>query len=102
VVPAWALQFYGACDTCSSCKDVRGVTLGGILCIGCGYSHPVAVTFQNIVCSVKKKLDFSTSGQWEVVTECEGEKEVDVFDDVMVCTGHHTDAHLPLESSPGE
>jgi dimethylaniline monooxygenase (N-oxide forming) len=51
---------------------------------------------------VKKKPDFSTSGQWEVVTECEGKKEVDVFDGIMVCTGHHTDAHLPLESFPGE
>lgn len=54
------------------------------------------------MCSVKKQPDFSTSGQWEVVTESEGEKEVNVFDGVMVCTGHHTNAHLPLESFPGE
>ncbi|MBZ3884895.1 Dimethylaniline monooxygenase [N-oxide-forming] 5 [Sciurus carolinensis] len=56
---------------------------------------------QTIVYSVKKRPDFSTSGQWEVVTECEGKKEVNVFDGVMLCTGHHTNAHLPLESFLG-
>lgn len=59
------------------------------------------IRFKTTVCSVKKQPDFSTSGQWEVVTESEGEKEVNVFDGVMVCTGHHTNAHLPLESFPG-
>ncbi|MBZ3881827.1 Dimethylaniline monooxygenase [N-oxide-forming] 5 [Sciurus carolinensis] len=48
-----------------------------------------------------KRPDFSTLGQWEVVTECEGKKEANIFDGVMVCTGHHTNAHLPLESFPG-
>ncbi|XP_058992579.1 flavin-containing monooxygenase 5 isoform X1 [Mustela lutreola] len=59
------------------------------------------IRFKTTVCSVKKRPDFSTSGQWEVVTESEGKKEVNVFDGVMVCTGHHTNAHLPLESFPG-
>ncbi|XP_035945093.2 flavin-containing monooxygenase 5 isoform X1 [Halichoerus grypus] len=59
------------------------------------------IRFKTTVCSVRKQPDFSTSGQWEVVTESEGEKEVNVFDGVMVCTGHHTNAHLPLESFPG-
>lgn len=59
------------------------------------------IQFKTTVCSVKKRPDFSTSGQWEVVTEHEGKKQVDVFDGVLVCTGHHTDAHLPLESFPG-
>ncbi|XP_045334836.1 flavin-containing monooxygenase 5 [Leopardus geoffroyi] len=59
------------------------------------------IRLKTTVCSVKKQPDFSTSGQWEVVTESEGEKEVNVFDGVMVCTGHHTNAHLPLESFPG-
>ncbi|XP_047640809.1 flavin-containing monooxygenase 5 [Phacochoerus africanus] len=59
------------------------------------------IRFKTTVCSVKKQPDFSTSGQWEVVTESEGEKEVNIFDGVMVCTGHHTNAHLPLESFPG-
>ncbi|KAL4686886.1 hypothetical protein H8959_019014 [Pygathrix nigripes] len=75
------------------------VTLQGEPCQGCpcGYHF----SFQTTVCSVKKQPDFSTSGQWEVVTESEGKKEMNVFDGVMVCTGHHTDAHLPLESFPG-
>ncbi|XP_074175347.1 flavin-containing monooxygenase 5 [Rhinolophus sinicus] len=59
------------------------------------------IRFKTTVCSVKKQPDFPTSGQWEVVTESEGKKEVTVFDGVMVCTGHHTNAHLPLESFPG-
>ncbi|XP_043315025.1 flavin-containing monooxygenase 5-like isoform X3 [Cervus canadensis] len=59
------------------------------------------IQFKTTVCSVKKQPDFPTSGQWEVVTESEGKKETRVFDAVMVCTGHHTYAHLPLESFPG-
>ncbi|XP_004646243.1 dimethylaniline monooxygenase [N-oxide-forming] 5 [Octodon degus] len=59
------------------------------------------IQFQTTVCSVKKQPDFSTSGQWEVITEHLGETKRDVFDAVMVCTGHHTNAHLPLESFPG-
>ncbi|MBZ3889323.1 Dimethylaniline monooxygenase [N-oxide-forming] 5, partial [Sciurus carolinensis] len=57
--------------------------------------------FQTTVYSAKKRPDFSTSGQWEVVTECNGKKEVNVFDGVMLCTVHHPNAHLPLESFPG-
>uniref|UniRef100_L7N1Q9 Flavin-containing monooxygenase 5 n=1 Tax=Myotis lucifugus TaxID=59463 RepID=L7N1Q9_MYOLU len=59
------------------------------------------IRFKTTVCSVKKRPDFPTSGQWEVVTESEGKKEMNVFDGVMVCTGHHTNAHLPLGSFPG-
>lgn len=59
------------------------------------------IQFKTTVCSVKKQPDFSTSGQWVVTTECGGKKQADVFDGVLVCTGHHTDAHLPLESFPG-
>ncbi|XP_038166712.1 flavin-containing monooxygenase 5 [Arvicola amphibius] len=59
------------------------------------------IQFKTTVCSVKKQPDFSTSGQWMVTTECGGKKQADVFDGVLVCTGHHTDAHLPLESFPG-
>ncbi|MBZ3883193.1 Dimethylaniline monooxygenase [N-oxide-forming] 5 [Sciurus carolinensis] len=59
------------------------------------------IQFKITVYSVKKRPDFSTLGQWEVVTECEGKKEVNVFDGDMVCTGHHTNARLPLESFPG-
>ncbi|XP_055979806.1 flavin-containing monooxygenase 5 [Sorex fumeus] len=59
------------------------------------------IRFKTTVCSVKKRPDFSTSGQWEVITECEGKTEASVFDGVMVCTGHHTDAYLPLEKFPG-
>lgn len=59
------------------------------------------IQFKTTVCSVKKQPDFSTSGQWMVTTECGGKKQEGVFDGVLVCTGHHTDAHLPLECFPG-
>ncbi|MBZ3870575.1 Dimethylaniline monooxygenase [N-oxide-forming] 5 [Sciurus carolinensis] len=57
--------------------------------------------YQATVYSMKKRPYFSTSGQWEAVIECEGKKEVNVFDGVMLCNGHHSNAHLPLESFPG-
>ena len=50
---------------------------------------------------MSKRPDFATTGRWEVVTESEGKQESAVFDAVLVCTGHHTDAHLPLHAFPG-
>ncbi|XP_029474103.1 dimethylaniline monooxygenase [N-oxide-forming] 5-like isoform X2 [Rhinatrema bivittatum] len=57
--------------------------------------------FKTLVRSVRKCPDFSSTGQWEVVTEMDGKQESAIFDAVLVCTGHHTDPHLPLESFPG-
>ncbi|XP_032854585.1 uncharacterized protein LOC104360900 isoform X3 [Tyto alba] len=51
--------------------------------------------------SVKKHPDFTTSGQWEVVTETDGVQESHIFDAVMVCTGHYQEPYLPLASFPG-
>uniref|UniRef100_UPI000B4DAFE4 dimethylaniline monooxygenase [N-oxide-forming] 5-like n=1 Tax=Lonchura striata TaxID=40157 RepID=UPI000B4DAFE4 len=59
------------------------------------------IHFRTSVCRVSKRPDFASSGQWEVVTESEGQQEAAVFDAVLVCSGHHTDAHLPLSSFPG-
>nr|UZZ64699.1 tAncFMO1-3 [synthetic construct] len=59
------------------------------------------IQFKTTVCSVKKCPDFSTTGQWDVVTETDGKQESAIFDAVMVCTGHHTDPYLPLDSFPG-
>ncbi|NXI77671.1 FMO4 monooxygenase, partial [Rhipidura dahli] len=59
------------------------------------------VRFQTTVLSVRKCPDFSTSGQWEVVTETGGVRESHIFDAVMVCTGHYQEAYLPLASFPG-
>ncbi|TKC47332.1 hypothetical protein EI555_006387, partial [Monodon monoceros] len=59
------------------------------------------IQFQTTVLSVKKRPDFSTTGQWVVVTESNGKEQSAVFDAVMVCSGHHTLPHLPLESFPG-
>ncbi|XP_047376496.1 dimethylaniline monooxygenase [N-oxide-forming] 4 isoform X2 [Sciurus carolinensis] len=59
------------------------------------------IRFKTTVCSVTKRLDFSETGQWDVVTETEGKQDRVVFDAVMVCTGHFLSPHLPLESFPG-
>uniref|UniRef100_A0A8C8BM32 Flavin-containing monooxygenase n=1 Tax=Otus sunia TaxID=257818 RepID=A0A8C8BM32_9STRI len=54
-----------------------------------------------VTLSVRKRLDFATSGQWEVVTETNGIQESHIFDAVMVCTGHYQEPYLPLASFPG-
>ncbi|XP_026559192.1 dimethylaniline monooxygenase [N-oxide-forming] 5-like [Pseudonaja textilis] len=59
------------------------------------------IHFKTKVCSVTKCSDFSTSGQWDVTTESDGKQESSIFDAVLVCTGHHTSAYLPLDSFPG-
>ncbi|XP_028587996.2 flavin-containing monooxygenase 5-like [Podarcis muralis] len=59
------------------------------------------IRFRTKVCSVKRRPDFSSTGQWDVVTETGGKEESSVFDAILVCTGHHTNAHLPLNSFPG-
>ncbi|XP_069334433.1 flavin-containing monooxygenase 2 [Eulemur rufifrons] len=59
------------------------------------------IQFQTTVISVKKCPDFSSSGQWKVVTQSYGKEESAVFDAVMVCSGHHILPHIPLKSFPG-
>ncbi|NXW42991.1 FMO4 monooxygenase, partial [Nyctiprogne leucopyga] len=59
------------------------------------------IRFKTTVLSVKKCPDFTTSGQWEVVTETDGVQESHIFDAVMVCTGHFQEPYLPLASFPG-
>ncbi|NWT02401.1 FMO4 monooxygenase, partial [Mionectes macconnelli] len=59
------------------------------------------IRFKTAALSVRKRPDFATSGQWEVVTETNGVRESHVFDAVMVCTGHYQEPYLPLDSFPG-
>lgn len=59
------------------------------------------IRFKTTVISVRKRPDFATSGQWDVVTEAEGTQESHVFDAVMVCAGNFQQPHLPLASFPG-
>lgn len=59
------------------------------------------IRFKTAVCSIQKHPDYLTTGQWDVVTETEGKQEKHVFDAILVCTGHHTHAKLPLDSFPG-
>nr|XP_002760420.3 flavin-containing monooxygenase 2 isoform X1 [Callithrix jacchus] len=59
------------------------------------------IQFQTTVLSVRKCPDFSSSGQWKVVTQSNGKEQSAVFDAVMVCSGHHILPHIPLKSFPG-
>ncbi|XP_069088124.1 dimethylaniline monooxygenase [N-oxide-forming] 2-like isoform X3 [Pleurodeles waltl] len=59
------------------------------------------IRFKTKVCCVKRHADFHTTGQWDIVTETDGKQELNVFDAVLVCSGHHFEVNLPLESFPG-
>ncbi|MEE6496134.1 hypothetical protein FKM82_002237 [Ascaphus truei] len=59
------------------------------------------IQFQTEVCSVRRRTDFSTTGQWDVVTEKSGKKKVATFDAILVCNGHYHEPYLPLNSFPG-
>lgn len=43
-----------------------------------------------------------TTGQWVVVTEKDGKQESEVFDAVMICSGHHVYPNMPTGSFPGK
>ncbi|NXF44956.1 FMO3 monooxygenase, partial [Oceanites oceanicus] len=59
------------------------------------------IRFKTLVTKVKKRPDFSVTGQWEVVTQRDGKEETAVFDAVMVCSGHHVYPKLPIAEFPG-
>ncbi|XP_031451536.1 dimethylaniline monooxygenase [N-oxide-forming] 3-like isoform X1 [Phasianus colchicus] len=59
------------------------------------------IRFKTTVTKIRKRPDFSATGQWEVVTRKDGKEEAAVFDAVMVCTGHHVYPNLPLAHFPG-
>nr|DBA18131.1 TPA: hypothetical protein GDO54_016415 [Pyxicephalus adspersus] len=59
------------------------------------------IQFKTAVCNIRKRPDFLTTGQWDVVTESEGNQEKHVFDAILVCIGHHTHPKIPLQSFPG-
>ena len=43
-----------------------------------------------------------TTGQWVVVTEKDGKQESELFDAVMICSGHHVYPNMPTGSFPGK
>ncbi|NXP26576.1 FMO4 monooxygenase, partial [Scytalopus superciliaris] len=67
----------------------------------CHFNLLQHIRFKTTVLSVRKRPDFATSGQWEVVTETDGVHESHIFDAVMVCTGHYQEPYLPLDCFPG-
>lgn len=67
----------------------------------CLWSLCFASTFQTTVVSIRKRPDFATTGQWNVVTEAGGKQTSGVFDAVMVCSGSFSEPSLPLHCFPG-
>ncbi|XP_072919676.1 flavin-containing monooxygenase 5-like [Hemitrygon akajei] len=60
------------------------------------------IRFATSVSSITQQADFSTTGQWDVVTsDTEGNLETTTFDAILVCVGHHADPYLPLDTFPG-
>ncbi|KAM9002854.1 LOW QUALITY PROTEIN: flavin-containing monooxygenase 5-like [Sarcophilus harrisii] len=57
------------------------------------------IRFLSKVCSVRKRYDFSSTGQWDVVVDADGKQEFYIFDAIMVCSGHYP--NLPLKDFPG-
>lgn len=53
------------------------------------------------MCNIKKRPDFSSSGQWDVVVETEEMQKTYIFDGIMVCSGHYTEKYLPLQDFAG-
>lgn len=58
--------------------------------------------YKTTVYSIRKHPDFTTTGQWVVYTESNGNQASTVFDAVMICSGLFTEVNLPLDSFPGE
>ncbi|NXI49252.1 FMO1 monooxygenase, partial [Chloroceryle aenea] len=59
------------------------------------------IKFGATVISIRKHLDFATTGQWDVVTEADGKQTSHVFNAVMVCSGNFSEPSLPLHCFPG-
>ncbi|XP_035683490.1 flavin-containing monooxygenase 5-like isoform X4 [Branchiostoma floridae] len=61
------------------------------------------IRFRHHVDHVKPREDFSETGQWDITytDEEKNETTTEVFDAVMVCTGHHAYPHYPRDSFPG-
>ncbi|XP_073711972.1 flavin-containing monooxygenase 5-like [Misgurnus anguillicaudatus] len=60
------------------------------------------IQLKTTVSSVRERPDFSTSGQWDVVTvDRDGREEKHVFDGVLVCTGQYTQPNKPLSDFKG-
>lgn len=53
------------------------------------------------MCSIRKRPDFSSSGQWEVGVEADEVQKMYIFDGIMVCSGHYTEKHFPLQDFAG-
>ncbi|XP_019643098.1 PREDICTED: dimethylaniline monooxygenase [N-oxide-forming] 5-like [Branchiostoma belcheri] len=61
------------------------------------------IRFRHHVDHVKPREDFSQTGQWDVTytNEKKGNTSTEIFDAVMVCTGHHVYPNYPRDSFPG-
>ncbi|XP_035683487.1 flavin-containing monooxygenase 5-like isoform X1 [Branchiostoma floridae] len=60
------------------------------------------IRFRHHIDHVKLREDFTETGQWDVTyTNEKNESTTEVYDAVMVCTGHHVYPHYPRDTFPG-
>eukprot|EP00058_Branchiostoma_floridae_P002734 XP_002588222.1 hypothetical protein BRAFLDRAFT_113828 [Branchiostoma floridae] len=61
------------------------------------------IRFGHHIDHVKPREDFQETGQWDVTytDEEKNETTTEMYDAVMVCTGHHVYPHYPRDSFPG-
>eukprot|EP00058_Branchiostoma_floridae_P002733 XP_002588221.1 hypothetical protein BRAFLDRAFT_57447 [Branchiostoma floridae] len=60
------------------------------------------IRFRHHIDHIKPREDFQKTGQWDVTyTDEKNETTTEVYDAVMVCTGHHVYPHYPRDSFPG-
>lgn len=70
------------------------------------YSLIDHIKLRTEVTEVKKAKDFNETGRWIVSTKAvmetdQTEEQTEIFDGVMVCTGHHAYPNYPAEKIPG-
>ena len=55
------------------------------------------IRFETCISKVSKAANFTTTGKWNLtmMDKKTGKTTEEVFDAVMVCTGHHADKHIP-------
>jgi dimethylaniline monooxygenase (N-oxide forming) len=55
------------------------------------------INFKTSVESIQQCPDFDETGQWKVThhSERSGQTVSEIFDGVLICSGHHTNPYLP-------
>lgn len=57
------------------------------------YKH---IRFNAAVLELKRAADFASTGRWQLkIKEGDGEERTEIFDAVLLCSGHHAEKYIP-------